>query len=182
MPLPLAIPVGLLLGMTLAWLARAELSRSEVPLLLARPFLVALGLGAIVYAPAVGYFVAWHGDWTYLYLVRASRVPSAIDLFLVFLAALQVPLGFAIAAPWAIARRGSRLFQVMGGTGALVVMAGAVLGRRLSLSATFAQYHGGFGGLPLGRSPLGRGILLSWVALAIAYAWSAHALRSSRER
>ena len=182
MPLPLAIPVGLLLGMTLAWLARAELARSEVPLLLARPFLIALGLGALVYAPAVGYFTAWHGDWTYLYLVSASRVPSAIDLFLVLLAAAQVPLGFAIATPWAIARRGSRLFQVLGVIAALVAIAGVMFARRLSVSATFAQYHGNFGGLPLGRSPLGRGILLSWIAVGLAYAWSAHALRASRER
>src|SRR4029079_2246141 len=107
MPLPFAFPLGLVLGMTLAWLARAELARSEVPLVLARPFLIALGLGALVFAPVVGYFAAWHGDWAYLYLVRWSRVPSALDLLLVIVAALQVPLGFAIVAPWAIAKRGT---------------------------------------------------------------------------
>ncbi len=182
MPLPLAIPVGLLLGMTLAWLARAELARSEVPLLLARPFLIALGLGGVVFAPVVGYFAAWHGDWAYLYLVRWSRVPSAVDLCLVLVAALQVPMGFAIATPWAIAKRGTRLSRVMAIIGGLLVIGCAVSARRLSVSASFAQYHGGFGGLPVGRSPLGRGILLSWVALAIASAWSVHALRSSRQR
>jgi hypothetical protein len=182
MPLPLAIPVGLLLGMTLAWLARAELARSEVPLLLARPFLIALGLGSLVFAPVVGYFAARHGDWTYLYLVSSSRVPSAVDLFLVLVAAIQIPLGFAMATPWAIARRGTRLFQVMGGIAGVLVIASAVFARRLSVSASWAQYHGGFGTVPLGRSPLGRGILLSWIAMAIAYAWSVHALRSSRER
>src|SRR5258705_10681645 len=97
MPLPLALPFALACGLTLAWVARAELARSEVPLVLARPFLVALGLGAIVFAPVVGYFVALHGDWAYLYLVRSGRVPSAVDLLLVVVAALQVPLGFAIA-------------------------------------------------------------------------------------
>ncbi|CAN5809461.1 hypothetical protein BH11MYX4_BH11MYX4_47930 [soil metagenome] len=182
MPLPFAIPVGLLLGMALAWLARAELARSEVPLLLARPFLIALGLGVVVFAPAVGYFAAWHGDWTYLYLVSASRVPSAVDLLLVLVAALQIPLGFALATPWAIARRGSRLFQVMAVLVAVVVVTAAIFARRLSVSASFAQYHGRFGGLPLGKSSLGRGILLSWLALALAVAWSAHALRSSRQR
>jgi hypothetical protein len=182
MPLPFALPLGLLLGMTLAWLARAELARSEVPLLLARPFLIALGLGALVYAPVVGYFAAWHGDWAYLYLTPSSRVPSAVDLFLVLVAALQVPLGFAIAAPWAIAKRGTRLLQVMAGVAFVLVVASAIFARRLSVSASFAQYHGGFGGVALGRSPLGRGVLLSWIAVALAYAWSVHALRSSRER
>ena len=182
MPLPLAIPVGLLLGMTLAWLARVELARSEVPLLLARPFLIALGLGALVFAPVVGYFAAWHGDWAYLYLVSSSRVPSAVDLFLVLVAALQVPLGFAIATPWAIAKRGPRVFQGMAGVAAVLVVVCAVFARRLAVSASYAQYHGGFGALALGKSPLGRGILLSWIAVALAYAWSVHALRSSRDR
>jgi hypothetical protein len=182
MPLPLALPVGLLLGMTLAWLARAELARSEVPLLLARPFLVALAFGAIVFAPAAGYFAARHGDWTYLYLVRWSRVPSAIDLLLVVIAGLTIPLGFALATPWAIARRGARLFQVAGGVALAVVIASALLARRLGVSASFAQFHGGFGSAPLGRSPLGRGVLLSWIAVAFGYAWSAYVLRSSRQR
>ena len=173
MPLPLAILVGLVLGMTLAWVARAELARSEVPLLLARPFVIALGLGAIV-------FVALHGDWAYLYLIRSSHIPSAVDLLLVVVAALQVPLGFAIATPWAIAKRGTRVLQVNAVIGAAVVILCAVFARRLSVSASFTQYHGGFGAVPIGRSPLGRGVLLSWIALALAYAWSFHALRSSR--
>lgn len=182
MPLPFALPVGLLLGMTLAWVARAELARSEVSLVLARPFLVALGFGAIVFAPVVGYFAALHGDWAYLYLVRSSRVPSAIDLFLVLVAALQVPLGFAIATPWAIAKRGTRILQVDAGLALVLVIGGAIVARRLSVSASFAQYHGGFGAVPLGRSPLGRGVLLSWIVLALGYTWSLHVLRSSRQR
>ncbi|MBX3191306.1 MAG: hypothetical protein KF819_30190 [Labilithrix sp.] len=182
MPLLLAIPVGLLLGMTLSWLARVELARSEVPLVLARPFLVALGLGVLVFAPVVGYFAALHGDWAYLYLVRWSRVPSAVDLLLVFLAGAQVPLGFALASPLAIAKRGTRLMQISAGITALLVIACALCARRLSVSASFNQFHGGFGAMPLGRSSLGRGVLLSWTALALAYAWSVHALRAPRTR
>lgn len=182
MPLPLAILVGQMLGMTLAWAARAELARSEVPLVLARPFLIALGLGAIVFGPVVGYFAALHGDWAYLYLVRPSRVPSAVDLALVAGCAMQVPLGFAIAAPWAIARRGTRMLQVNAALATLLVVVCAVTARRLSISASFVQYHGGFGGAPISRTPLGRGILLSWTALALGYAWSMHALRSPRQR
>lgn len=178
MPVPLAILVGLLVGMTLAWVARAELARSEVPLALARPFLVALGLGFVVLAPVVGYFAALHGDWAYLYLVRWGRVPSAVDLLLVLVCAATVPLGFAVATPWAIAKRGSRMLQASAAVAAVLVVVSVVFARRLSVSASFAQYHGGFGGVPLGKSPLGRGILLSWAALALAYGWSVHVLRS----
>jgi hypothetical protein len=55
----------------------------------------------------------------------------------------------------------------------------AVAGHRLGVSASYAQYHGGFGAVPIGKSLLGRGVLLSWLALAAGYAWSAHVLRTS---
>jgi hypothetical protein len=180
MPLPLALPIGLLIGMSLAWLARVELARSEVPLVLARPFLVALGLGAMVYAPVVAYFVAMHGDWAYLYLVRFSRIPSAVDLTLILLAAAQVPLGFALASPWAMAKRGPALLKVGVVLGAVLLIACIVVSRRLAVSASYAQYHAGFGVMPLGRTPLGRGVLLSWLALLAGYGWSIHVLRTAR--
>ncbi len=182
MPLPFALPVGLLLGITLAWLSRVELTRADAPLLFARPFLVALGFGALVFAPVVGYFAALHGDWSYLYLLRWGRVPSAVDVILVFFAGLQVPLGFALAAPWAIAKRGTLFAQVSGALLALLAIAFAICARRLEVSGSYAQYHGAFGTAPVSRSPLGRGILLSWLALSLAFAWSIHVLRPLRAR
>jgi hypothetical protein len=178
MPLPLAFPVGLLIGMSLAWLARAELARSEVPLVLARPFLVTLGLGGIVYVPVVAYFVLLHGDWAYLYLVRSSEVPSAVDLVLVVLAGAQIPLGFALAAPWAIAKRGPALLKVGAALGVLLLIGCAVASRRLAVSASYAQVHGGFGLTPVGKTTLGRGVLLSWMALLAGYGWTARVLRA----
>jgi hypothetical protein len=180
MPLPLALPIGLLFGMSLAWFARLELARSEVPLILARPFLIAASFGALVYAPVVAYFVSMHGDWAYLYLVRFSQIPSAVDLALVILAAAQVPLGLALATPWAIAKRGPALLKVAIVAGALLLVGCAILARRLSVSASYVQYHSGFGTAPLGKTSLGRGILLSWVALLAGYGWSMHVLRPSR--
>lgn len=182
MPLPLAIPVGLLVGISLAWMARAELARSEVPLALARPFLVSLGLGVLVFAPALGYFAALHGDWAYLYLVRSSRVPSAVDLLFVAIGAGMVPVGFAAAAPSAIAKHGTRLMQASAVLVVVLLAAGALTASRLGVSASFAQYHGGFGAIPIGRSPLGRGVLLSWLALVTAYGWTIHTLRPRRSR
>ena len=177
MPLPLALPIGLLIGMSLAWLARIELARSEVPLVLARPFLVAAALGAIVYAPVVAYFVAMHGDWAYLYLIRFSRIPSAVDLTLVVLAAAQVPLGFALASPWAMAKRGPALLKIGVVIGVLLLAGCIIASRRLAVSASYAQFHAGFAVMPLGKTPLGRAVLLSWAALVAGYAWSAHVLR-----
>jgi hypothetical protein len=180
MPLPLAFPIGLLLGMTLSWMARIELSRSEVPLVLTRPFLVTAALGAIVYAPVVAYFVVRHGDWSYLYLVRSSVIPSALDLTLVVLAAATLPIGFAIAAPWAIAKRGPLLLKVAAGFGAVVLVACVLAARRLSVSASYAQYHASFGVVPLGQTTLGRGVLLSWMSLLAGFGWSLRVLRAPR--
>lgn len=180
MPLPLAFPVAWLIGLSLAWTARAELARSDVPLVLARPFLVAAAFGAIVFAPVVGYFAALHGDWAYLYAVRWSRVPSAIDLVLVALAAAQVPLAFAVATPWAVAKRGTLVLQVSAVIAFALVIGCAVAFRRLASSATYAQYHGGFGTAPIGKGTLGRGVLSSWIALLAGWGWGLHVLRSPR--
>lgn len=177
MPLPFAFPLGLLLGAGLAWLARVELARSEVPLVLGRPFLVAVGLGALVYGPIVGYFLALHGDWAFLYLVRTSRVPSAIDLALVLLAAATVPAGFAAATRWATAKRGALLLQVGAAIAAPVVLGAALSVRRLAVSATYAQWKAGFGLVAISHTSLGRGIFLSWLTLLAGYGWSALVLR-----
>ncbi|MCL2776453.1 MAG: hypothetical protein FWD73_00510 [Polyangiaceae bacterium] len=177
MPVPFAFPFGLFLGLQLAWFARGELSRSDEPLLVTRPFLLCVMLAAFVFAPVVGYFASLHGDWAYLYFVRSGRVPSAIDLTLVLFSAAQIPVGFALAAPWVMAKRRSRLLSVSVIVLGVVFVAGVLFNKRLGVSATFAQYHGGFGVVPIGRSPLGRGVLLSWVALVLGYAWTVHALR-----
>lgn len=176
MPLPFAFPVGFVIGLTLAWLARVELARSEVPLVLARPFFVAAAFGGLVFAPVVAYFVALHGDWAYLYLVRSSRVPSAVDLALVVAAAGCIPLGLALGAPWAMARRATALSALGGALGLVVLTAAVVLGRRLSVSASHAQFHAGFGVMPAPATSLGRAILLAWLALLAGYGWSARML------
>lgn len=181
MPLPFALPVGFVLGLSLAWLARVELGRSDVPLVLSRPFVVACLFGLLVHAPVVGYFVALHGDWAYLYLVRWSRVPSAIDLALCVLAAAQLPLGFAVASSWAMAKRGSALLKLSAILVASIAIVALVFHRRLGVSASYAQYHSAFGVTPVGATPLGRGILLGWVALLAGWGWSAHVLRSPPE-
>ena len=180
MPLPLALPLSLIAGASLAWMARSELSRSEVPLLLARPFLVALALGLAIVLPVLGWFVAFHGDWAYLYAVDAARIPSAVDLVLATTAALGVPLGFALAAPHAVARRATRLLSGGAALAGLVALACVIASRRLGTSATHAQWSGGFGLLPIGQSPLGRAVLASWAALAAGYGWATLAVRSGR--
>lgn len=182
MPAPFAFLVAFVLGATLAWFARVELARSEAPLVLARPFAIAGGLAVFVFAPVIGYFVAFHGDWAYLYLVEFRRVPSAVDLLLVVLATAQIPIGFAIAAPLARSKQSSRLLVLVAILLAMLTVVSVVAMRRLGTSASFTHFHKGFGAVPIGRSPLGRTVLLAWAVLAAAYAWAVHAVRSPRRR
>jgi hypothetical protein len=187
MPLPVAPLLGWLLGLWLAWAARGErperggAASSERLLLFSRPdrpLAVALALAAFVYAPIVGYFAAFHGDWSYLYVIPWHRVPSALDLVLVVVASATIPAGLLVGLGPARAGRSALLARMAAVP--LVLMLGivGVGARRLATSASYAQFHGGFGVESITDGALGRGVLLAAIALAAAVAWTARSLRT----
>jgi hypothetical protein len=176
MPIFFADLLGLALGAALAWVAAPELGRSDGPFLSSRPFTVVLVFATFVWLPIVAYFVAFHGDWSYLYLVPRRQVPSAIDLALVLLAGATVVMGFCVAVGPV---RRHRLGPVLG----LIVTPGGVTlaalpftVRRLAVSGTYAQFHGDFGIEPFGASLLGKGVLLMGIVLVSAVAWTVRSL------
>jgi hypothetical protein len=175
-PIVLSVLAGFFLGVAFAWMSRAELGRIDAPIVATRPFNVVVGFATFVYAPVLGYFVAFHGDWTYGYTLAWHRVPSAVDLALVIVAGCSVLLGMAASAHAARARR----LSVVAWLGVIPALAFVFVlawgAARLSVSATYAQYHGGFGVLPIGSSALGRGVLLMALVLAAGIAWTARAL------
>jgi hypothetical protein len=172
MPMLLAVLAGFFLGVAFAWLARAELGRVDAPLVATRPFNVVLGFAIGVYAPLVGYFVAFHGDWTYGYAFAWHDVPSAVDLALVILAGSSVLIGMAASAHAARARRLSVVGWLAGVPAFGFAAATGWGASRLGVSATYAQYHGGFGVVPIGSSALGRGVLVMGAVLAAGVAWT----------
>jgi hypothetical protein len=176
MPLPFAPLVGLALGAAFAWVAAQELSRTEGPVVASRSFAIVVAFAGLVWVPVLGYFVAFHGDWSYLYLVPWRRVPSAIDLGLVLVAALAVVAGFALSVEPIRKRRFPRVVGIIVAP-ATIVVAGLILSaRRLAVSGTYAQFHGDFGTQPIGSSPLGKGVLFMATVLAAAVAWTAVSL------
>ncbi len=191
MPLPVAPLLGWLLGLWLAWTARGERpdrapgtpgggrdgAGSLLFFSLSRPLVVAAALSAFVYAPIVGYFAAFHGDWSYLYVVPWHRVPSALDLVLVLLASATIPAGVAVGLGPARAGRSGLLARWAAGPAVIAVALLAVFARRLATSASYAQFHGGFGLEPITESALGRGVLLAAIVLGVAVAWTARSLR-----
>lgn len=184
MPLPVAPLLGWLLGLWLAWAARGErpdrlagAADERLLLFFSRPLVVATALAVFVYAPLVGYFAAFHGDWSYLYVLPWSRVPSALDLILVVLASATIPAGVALGLGPARLGRSSALARLAAGPLVLLLVVVGVGARRLATSASYAQFHGGFGVESITDGALGRGVLLAAIALAAAVAWTARALR-----
>jgi hypothetical protein len=192
MPLPVAPLLGWLLGLWLAWAARGEradrperLPGPDEPGLLLyslfsrpeRPILVAAALAAFVYAPIVGYFAAFHGDWSYLYLVPWHRIPSALDLVAVVVASATIPVGVALGIGPARAGRSALVARMAAGPLVLMLAIVGVGARRLATSASYAQFHGGFGVESITDGALGRGVLLAAIALAAALAWTVRSLR-----
>jgi|HubBroStandDraft_1064217.scaffolds.fasta_scaffold01445_10 hypothetical protein len=173
-PIVFAHLMALSLGAALAWAAAPELARKEGSVASSPAFAVVAAFAAFVWLPAVGYFVSFHGDWSYLYLVAPH--PSAIDLALALLSAGCVVLGFLAAAGPARKRRLGPALAAVGVPVAAVLMALPFVARRLMVSATYAQFHGNFGTEPVGSSLLGKGVVVLGTLVAIAVAWTAHAL------
>jgi hypothetical protein len=175
-PIPFAPLIGLALGAALAWIAAPELSRDDGPIALSRSFLIVAAFAALVWLPVVGYFVGFHGDWAYLYVVPWQRVPSAVDMVLVVLSAAAVVGGFVLAVPAVRKRRHAPVIALIVVPLALAAASFMVAAHRLAVSGTYAQFHGDFGTEPIAASTLGKGVLFMGAVLALAVAWTVRAL------
>ena len=176
MPIPFAPLFGFALGGILAWVAGAELVRDDGPIVASRPFAVVSAFAATVWLPVVGYFVAFHGDWSYLYVVPWQRVPSAIDLGLVLLASAAVVGGFCLAVGPVRKRRMGPIAAIVVAPGLLGVVGLTVFAQRLAVSGTYAQFQGDFGTSPISSSPLGTGVLFMGIVLSLGIAWTVRSL------
>jgi hypothetical protein len=181
-PIPFAPLVGLLFGIAFAWAARdaapqatgASEGETEPGW---RSLSLVLAFAGCVFAPIVGFFAAFHGDWAYLYTLDWRALPSAIDLAIVLVSAACVPAGFVVATLLMRSRR-HRALAALALTPSVALLALLALGaRRLVVSAAYAQFHGDFGTRSIAASALGRAVLLSAVVLTLAAAWGFRALR-----
>jgi hypothetical protein len=164
--------VGLALGAALAWVAGPELARDEGPVVASRSFAIVAAFAGFVWLPVVGYFVAFHGDWSYLYVIPWRRVPSAIDLGLVLLAGAAVVGSFWLAATAVRRRRVAPVVAMIVAPASIAVAGLSIAARRLAVSGTYAQFHGDFGTQAISASPLGKGVLWMGVIVALGVAWT----------
>jgi hypothetical protein len=181
-PIPIAWLVAFALGAAYARVAQAEIARSEGPLVASRPMAIVLGFAGLVFLPVAAYFAAFHGDWAYLYFVTWQNIPSAVDLALVLAATSMVPAGFVASVGLIRARRSRAargLAVLIGLPLALAAILAAVFAHRLGVSASAAQYSGGFGVEPIAHSVLGKGVLWGLLALGAGVGWAMRALRTA---
>jgi len=175
-PILFALLIGLALGAAFAWLAGPELAIDEAPIALSRPFAIVAAFAAFVWVPVVGYFVAFHGDWSYLYVVPWRQVPSAVDLLLAVLAGAAVIGAFVVTSGPVRRRHFAPVVALVAGPATLALTGLTASARRLAVSGTYAQFHGDFGAEPIGASVLGRGVLLMGVVVVAAVAWTVRSL------
>ncbi|MGA2447413.1 MAG: hypothetical protein ABTD50_01915 [Polyangiaceae bacterium] len=174
MPIVVAPFLGFALGAFLAWVAAPSVARDQGPLMMSRPFVIVAFFAACAWLPISGYFLAFHGDWSYLYLVSWQRVPSAIDLGLVLLATAAVVGGFSAAARPVRRRRFDAVAALVLAPIAVTLVVLGTASRRLSISGTYAQYHGDFGTQPIASSVLGTGLLFMDCVLLAAIGWTTY--------
>jgi hypothetical protein len=116
-----------------------------------------------VWVPIAAYFAAYHRDWAYLYLVDTARLPSFVDVLCIASSACLLPLAYA----WSLPRLTPRTHAIAVGSLLLaLVLVALMVRRRLLANASWAEFHGQYAVVPLAGSSLGRGVLLSMVALA----------------
>jgi hypothetical protein len=180
MPGPLAPLLGLFLGIVFAWSAREDLIRAHGASWLGSRALVTVSLfSVLVFAPVSAYFLAFEADWSYAYYIDTRRIPSAVQLGLVLIDAASVPLGFGLAMSRARTRRIGSILP-LGVPILFVVLASALwASSRLRVEASYAQFHGDFGVLPVAGGPLGYALLWMDSLLTIAVVWTIRRLRQT---
>jgi hypothetical protein len=160
-------------------MARHEIARTAPAALASRSLSIVALYAVLVFGPACAYFLVLEPDWAGAYLFDAGRRARLVSVAGTLLALVSVPVGFLVAAPAARAQHTVGVAR-LGAVAALATVALTLaLFPRLSVRATYAEFHGDFGTEPVARSTLGWGLL--WVSFVLggATAFVASVLRGS---
>jgi len=167
--------VGFAIGVALAWVCRVEALREDEAAFRARLAVAAL-FGALVFAPACGYFLVFAGDWSLFYLVDSRAVPSAALLVLAVVDAAMVALGFAAGHRAARQRADRALVALAAGPAVLAGVTLLSFFSRLRIDGTTHQVASRFGTQPVAGSPLGWALLWMGAMVAAGFVVAARAV------
>lgn len=180
MPVLAAPLFGFSLGVVFAWAAAEEIARLGGTVT-SRALVVAALFGALVYAPACGYFEAFFPDWSSAYFLDSQVRPIGLDMALLIVNGMSVPLGLAALSRAAASRRTGVLARGASIPAAFAAALVLAVLPRLRVFASFAQFHGDFGTEPLTGSPVGYALIWMTAVVSGAAAWTIHVLRRLAE-
>lgn len=178
MPALLAPLLGCLIGSVIAWAAFP--AGRDGSIIQSRGFTMAVLTGLLVFAPATAYFLAFYNDWCLAYRVSEAETKLALSLAAALVATASVPLGYWISMGNA---RRQRSRQGTLSAGMPVALAAIVLFSTslssLSVSTTYAGYHGGFAIRPVAGTDLGYSLL--WIGLIVSacVTWTVRSLHAA---
>ena len=175
-PIPLAIFVGILLGLAFARAAHHSLAQGTEGPHTSPTFALVSAFGLLILAPVTGMSVAMSPDWALCYVVDSQRAPVISETLSVMLAALSVPMSYLWGAVLAGRRRLGLLTRHIAVTACVTILLCALLWKRMSVQATYPQFHGDFGVQPVAGSNLGYAILWMLILLCLATVWTLVAL------
>ena len=173
MPVLIALPFGLCLGVAFAWLARRELRRVTSVDSGSRGLAIAALFGLFVLAPVSAYFLAFEPDWCLAYLVDTAQTSAALTPTLLLLELVSVPGGFLLGRLLLERGRDEASLLRLLFAGVVLTLGAVMLGlRRFAVQGSYAQFHGDFGTQPIAGSSLGYAILLLgfWLTAGIGFA------------
>lgn len=173
---------GFALGTLFAWLSREDLVRGAPAMLAVRSLVLVTLYALLVFGPAAAYFVVFEPAWASAYLLETGSIARAFDVVLAVLAPASVVGGFLVTGS-AIRRHRPAAALRLGAPCALLALAlTLLLFPRLSVQATYAQYHGDFGTRPVAGTPLGWALVWFGAVVLVATLYLGSALRSLEGR
>lgn len=175
--------VAFTIGVGLAWAGSEEIARAGGVALGTRSVVLTALLGLLVCAPIAAFFLSFHPDWCYAYVVDSVRLPGVIPSAFVLMCVVAPPVGFTLAAPLAAEHRLGRVLE-LGAVSTVAALIALLPGiHRLGVQATYQEYHGDFGVVPVAGSRLGLGLVWMLVVLVGAVVWTTTSVRRlSRDR
>jgi hypothetical protein len=174
MPAPTGPLLGLLLGALFAR-ARSEEKRRERAGL--EPLALVTLFALLIFAPTAAYYMALEPYWAYAYFIESVPRLSALNAIVLLADVASVPLGFALVTRARSAQKLATITRIVGLPVLGICLFLVVFFQRLSVQATYSQFHGDFGTRPVAGSPLGHALLWTTLILVASSSWTAVALR-----
>jgi hypothetical protein len=130
-----------------------------------------------VFGPAAAYFLVFEPAWASAYLLDAGSHARAFDVALAVLVPASVVGGFLVTGHAIRRHRPAAALRIGAPVGLVALALTLLLFPRLSVHATYAQYHGDFGTRPVAGTSLGWALVWFGTIVLVATLYVASALR-----